>query len=571
MFGKNKVSDQVIVSETAKRIPRRRRKKLWIALCTVMLCGALLVVGVFAIGSLNLIPQNTKAEASNYQVVGLSTGTLSQSVTGSGSVEMNSTASVSVPADLTIDTVNVVAGENVKSGDTLVTLNKKSIQDKIDTLTTDLATLNSELAALSGDTTSSTVAATVKGRVKIIYATKGDDIATVMRKNGALMILSIDGYMKIEAAVPATSVTLADSVNVVTSSGTVLEGTVSTLSEDFRTATLLVSDKTLAQGENVTIKNSSGVILGTGVAEINNPLRITGTAGTVKSLSVSVNSAVSKNSTLMTLTNLPISEEYAVKLAAREACLDDIATMQAYLKNPTIKSTYTGIIHTIDLTGGQKLTEDATILLTVRDKIGLSVSVDELDILKIQPGMQAKVTLDAIEDETFTGTITKILANGTTSNNVTTYPVVIELTDDERFLPGMSASADIVVKESVNALLVPVSALNTARGESFVYVYNGSSTESASGEPGIRTAITTGLSNDEYAEVLSGLSQNDQIVVVRSALSSSSSQQRNMGMMNFGGAMPSGGMPSGGMPSGGTINRGSGGTGGGNGGGFPRG
>lgn len=556
MFGKNKASDPVTVPETARPAPRRKRGKIWVVLGTIMLCAVLLVAGLFTIGSLNLLPQNTKAEASNYQVLSLTTGTLSESVSGSGSISMNDTVSVSVPADLAIAKLNVVAGETVQAGDTLVTLDAQSIKDKIESLTTDLATLNTELAALSGDTTSSTVTATVKGRVKVIYASKGDDIATVMRKNGALMILSIDGYMKIDAAVPATSVTLGTSVNVVSSSGTVYTGTVSSLSEDLRMATVLVSDKTLAQGDAVTVKNSSGVILGTGTAEINNPLRIIGTAGTVSSVSVSVNSSVSKSSTLLSLTNLPISDDYAVKLAQRETCLDDIATMQAYLKNPVIKTTQAGIINTIDLTVGQTLTEKTNIILTVRDTIDLSVSVDELDILKVQPGMQVEVTLDAIDGETFTGTITKILSNGTTSSNVTTYPVEIKLNDDSRFMPGMTATAEITVRESTDALLVPVSAINTARGESFVYVYSASTT---SDDPGIRTAITTGLANEDYAEVLSGLSAGDQVVAVRSAVTTSTSSSQQMGGSMMGGMMNmgtgGGTPPSGSMPSGGTSNR----------------
>lgn len=538
--------------EGKRKSVKGKHRKLWLSITAVAL-ALLLVGGVFVSGGLGFLTQSGAAEGGDYQVVSLTTGTLTDSVTGTGSLEMDGTALIEVPSGVTIDRLNVEAGDSVKAGDALVTLDSKSVKNQLDALNTQLTTLNTELAALSGDTADASITATVKGRVKVIYGQSGQSVVSVMNQYGALMLLSVDGTMKVELDVSGLDVSINQDVVVVMPSGTKLSGYIYSIANS-GLATVLVSDKTLAVGENVTVQDEDSKVLGSGVAQINNPLRITGTSGTIKSLSVSANSSVSKGSTLLYLKNLPISADYATKLAEQDQCLTDIEAMQAYRSDPVVRSDADGIINTINLSAGQVLQETEQIVLTTKDSVMLKVSIDELDILKISAGMKASVTLDAISGESFEGSVTQISSLGTTTSNVTTYPVKITLTDDTRFLPGMSASASVTVKESQNALLIPVSALNTTRGETFVYVNSESGVQTLSTstetEPGIRTVITTGLSNDQYAEVLSGLNPSDQVLVMKSAgtTSGSSSNERQSSMMDMG--MMGGGEPPSGMSGG---------------------
>ena len=104
-----------------------------------------------------------------------------------------------------------------------------------------------------------------------------------------------------------------------------------------------------------------------------------------------------------------------------------------------------------------------------------------------------------------------------------------------------------------DVLLVPLTALNTSRGESYVWLQS----DDASGdEPGVRTTVETGLSDENYAQVLSGLDEGDVVLITREASSSSTDSRDggfDFGGMSFDmGSMPSGGdMPSGGFPGGG--------------------
>ena len=88
-------------------------------------------------------------------------------------------------------------------------------------------------------------------------------------------------------------------------------------------------------------------------------------------------------------------------------------------------------------------------------------SVDELDILSLQEGQTAQVTLDAIENEVFAGTVTEIhTLSDTSGNGVTKYSAIVELDKTERMLAGMNASVTVTVSENSDCLTIPEEALN---------------------------------------------------------------------------------------------------------------
>ena len=184
------------------------------------------------------------------------------------------------------------------------------------------------------------------------------------------------------------------------------------------------------------------------------------------------------------------------------------------------------------------------------DEKELVVSVDELDITSVEVGQNVELAMDAITDHTYAGTVSKISQIGTATSGVTVYDVTLTIEGDDQLKLGMNGTATILVEERENALLVPIAALNTSRGESYVWLQSASV---ADGEPGVRTPVETGLSDENYAEVLSGLSEGDVVLITREASTSTTDSRENgMGgmMMDMGGGMP-GGSFDGGMPSGG--------------------
>lgn len=71
----------------------------------------------------------------------------------------------------------------------------------------------------------------------------------------------------------------------------------------------------------------------------------------------------------------------------------------------------------------------STLFLVARDlsKMQIWTSVNEADIAKIQPGQAVRYTVDALPNETFTGTVNKIRPNATMSSNVVTYIVEVDI------------------------------------------------------------------------------------------------------------------------------------------------
>ena len=138
----------------------------------------------------------------------------------------------------------------------------------------------------------------------------------------------------------------------------------------------------------------------------------------------------------------------------------------------------------------------------------LEMSVDELDVSSIKVGQSVEITADAVEGETFTGTVTNVSLQSSYSNGVTNYPVTVTLDDTGSLLPGMNVDAKIILDSSENALVIPASAL--MRGNRvYVKKSSGSGKSGSSNVPDGFEAVqvTTGIINDDYVEILSGLSE----------------------------------------------------------------
>ena len=180
-----------------------------------------------------------------------------------------------------------------------------------------------------------------------------------------------------------------------------------------------------------------------------------------------------------------------------------------------------------------------------------------MDVLSVKAGQTVEVTADAIEGQTFTGTVTNVSLVSSYSNGVTQYPVTVQLDEIGDLLPGMNVTAKIILEEAEDTLAIPAQAL--MRGNT-VYVQDSSVKESDGMVPaGFRSVeVETGLISEDYVEILSGLSEGD-IVYIDPTSSTDSSAAFGMGGMPGGG----GGMPGGGMPGGGGGMPGGGGGGGG--------
>jgi HlyD family secretion protein len=505
----------------------------------VIAAGVLYVTGFFG-------TKTAEAASETYQVVSLETGDLKESVTGTGTLSAGDSENVTAPIALTVDEVKVEAGQSVKKGDTLATLDKEALDSTIASLQSQIESLDSQLASLlkQQDSTVS-VTSNIAGRVKQILVKAGSDVKTTVEQKGGLILLSTDGYMRLDLALgKAGAVKAGDEVTVKTS-GSSYDGTVTSVGEDKASCTVTLTDNGPKLNASATVYYG-GKKIGSGKLTVNQPIYVTATSGIVDEVNVSLNQKVSTRKKLLYLYNVGYSESYSAAADQRAEYSEQLKQALLLRKACTLTAETDGVINEITAKDAAALEKDAAVLtMYTGGATNLSVSVDELDISKVKEGLKVTVAMDAITDKTYEGTVTAVSQVGTTSNGVTTYPVTVKVTDDGNLKIGMSATATIIIQEKTDVLLVPISAIQTSQGESYVWVYSGALPEDSKQDPGVKTAITYGLSDSDYAEVTSGLTADDQVVIVRTkSASSSTGSSKSSGQqsgMDLGGMM--GGMP----------------------------
>ena len=153
------------------------------------------------------------------------------------------------------------------------------------------------------------------------------------------------------------------------------------------------------------------------------------------------------------------------------------------------------------------LVGDVLMTVTPQNTMTLTVAVDEADISSVKTGMIAEITVNALPDEVFEGEITKVAKTGSGNGGSSKFDVQITLDRQGDMLAGMSASAVISLYEKMDVLTLPAAALTEEGGKTIVYT----ALDKKTGEPVSPVEVTTGLSDGETVEILSGLQSGDEV------------------------------------------------------------
>ncbi|MEH7115036.1 efflux RND transporter periplasmic adaptor subunit [Neobacillus niacini] len=214
-------------------------------------------------------------------------------------------------------------------------------------------------------------------------------------------------------------------------------------------------------------------------------------------------------------------------------------TLVTFTDGSILQTPVDGTITSLSIANGDSVQNSETVAhLTNYSSLQTTISVDELDITKVQVGQAVKITATAFEEEAFEGTVTSVANVGTSSNGVSTFDVAIQITDPKNLKIGMSTEASITIENKEDALYVPVEAVYKSGDEKYVLV---PATSDDSTQSTKKVTVETGIANDTYVEIISGLKKGEsiQIPIVQSSGNSSRG-----GMM----MMPSGGFPGGSFP-----------------------
>lgn len=199
------------------------------------------------------------------------------------------------------------------------------------------------------------------------------------------------------------------------------------------------------------------------------------------------------------------------------------STKESY-DNYTITAPISGQVITKSVKEGDTISRNSgssdTTLAVIYDlsQLTFEMSADELDVRSVQVGQKVSVTADALEGQTFTGTVTNVSLESVQSNGVTNYPVTVTLDETGDLLPGMNVDGVILLDQTEDALMIPIDSL--MRGNR-VYVKDDTVKEAAGSVPaGFRAVeVETGLTNDDYVEIVSGLAEGEEVYVNESSKS----------------------------------------------------
>ena len=278
-------------------------------------------------------------------------GKISNTIVGTGNLELDEAKDVTVPDGLTVKEVFVESGDHVSAGTVLATVDSSSVLEAVEDVQSELTELDEKISTCQEDDEENTIESPAAGRIKKIYVTSDSEVTDSMLENGALMVLSLDGYM----AADLTDVSDAEegeTVNVTLSDGTVVSGTIAEKNEE-GSCTVTVTDNGTTFGDTVSVTDSDGNKLGSGTLYVHEPLEITGTSGTVKTVSVSENASVVSGDTLLVLEGAESDAEYERLLAVRDARTATLKKLLQLAKNPQITADQDGTVQDVNVSASQ--------------------------------------------------------------------------------------------------------------------------------------------------------------------------------------------------------------------------
>ena len=229
--------DNALFEELDRKKKKRKRRILRSVIIALLFLALSLTATVVVLR--RQVRKNFAPGVENAVSYEASLGSISTSVSGSGSLTDVDLEEISVPAGVEITEVVAEANSKVSEGDILAELDMASVMAAMADVQAELTSLDSELVSSASSYVESYISSGVQGRIKTIYAETGSDVARCMYENGALAVLSLDGYMAVDFECGGLS--KGESLIVVRADGSELEAVVE--SSVNGSVTALVSDE----------------------------------------------------------------------------------------------------------------------------------------------------------------------------------------------------------------------------------------------------------------------------------------------------------------------------------------
>lgn len=517
--------------DTAREPKKKKKLSLGGKKGKKRLIAAVVAVALVAAAAMKLLSGGAQQmPAASYRAETVQRRDVGTSVTGTATLEPADAYNVTTLLSATILSAPFEEGDLVDKDTLLYTLDSTDARDSVSR-----ANISTQQAQLSFEQAQEALKPTapISGTISEVYAHDGDSVTAGAELARIVTSTDITADFLFIYVSPSdfyagqSATVFLDGVD-----GSV-QGTVVSVSD----ATTVTSNGKQGCTVRVKIQNPGAIsdsytasaIIGSatsyGITPINMPASAVvyaGSSGTVTGFSKLSGSTVTKGEVLCTIDSESGRSQLENARLALESARLSASSAQGNLEDYTIKSPISGTVIEKTFKAGDKVdgvTSGNLAVIYDLSCLKMDMSVNELDISKVQVGQEVEITCNALMGQTFTGTVEKVSVNGTTTGGFTTYPVTISIQDYGQLRPGMNVSAAILCQTEQDALSVPVAAVN--RGNTVSVALPG-----ALAEDGVTVAdptrveqrsVTLGVNDDNYIVVTYGLSEGETVVYMEQA------------------------------------------------------
>ena len=454
---------------------------------------------------------------------------------GSGTINAADSYTVKSLVTGTVLTADFELGDSIEKGDILYTIDISDVENNLASAQLsveqaqrnydDIADMQNVRTKISGEVSSFAVAAG-----DAVQA--GQTVATI--RDTSVMLLAVDF-----PAAEAQSFVAGQAAQVMPDTTfETLNGTIRSVSgaDPAGDASLMTCTVTIAVPNAGSLTTAQAAVAQVnGVSSLNSAhftyqreeTVVAAASGTVSELCVKEGSTVRQDDVILRITGKDLDKQTRNAADSLRAAELQMSSAEKTISHYTIDAPISGTIVDKKVKAGDKLSANDTAmqnLCTIYDMsyLEMKLNVDELKIRSLEVGQEVDNTADAVPGETYKGVISSILVAGTTANGSTSYPVTVRIDDMGELLPGMNATAKITTASVKNVLALPNAAL--VRG-SYVLVTKDSpsaanaETSMTAPDGYVYVKVTTGISDDDYIEVKSGLQEGDTIAYDNSSVS----------------------------------------------------
>ena len=453
-----------------------------------------------------------------------STQSTADSSTQSTAYSSTQNSSASSEEELVVKKVCVSTGQNVKKGDTLLTLTKssvesakKSYQENYEAAriayneaktTRDAAKVSAEYEYKQRIATGKSALATYKAAVASLEANVSSTKAAYQKaQNGIKTIPTQIASLKKKIAKAKSASGVMDSVNNTTqqSSSNTTTGTNTTSStQSSSTITQLTQELTQLQTQLSEYRSNLNSLK----SQYTSAKKALKTGKITAKQTYEESRIEAKNAkALYTVALSSVNDDVDAAKETYDQTKEELEAFNAFTKNNEVTAKYTGKLTSVGYSKGDSLNSSTAIAAYVdTDGVNIAVSVAQDDVSNIKVGDNVNIYLSAYEDELFEGTVTSI-SSSSTGDTTVSYPVVVTLSGDvSKVYDGMSSEVTFVSKEVKDVTYVSNKAITTEGTKSYVTLKKADGTTK-------KTKVVTGFSDGHNVEIKSGLKKGDTVLI----------------------------------------------------------